>query len=101
MYAIYNGSGSFECVIEDLNNGTSNRLIRFDTLYSVFSYLADRYQSFSIDDLSLVHYGVDTRIKKDIFLVVTKRRYQDDYITMYGSSMFVCYLIEVPPNHEA
>lgn len=97
MYAIYNSSGSFNRVIEDLKNGTSDRLIRFDTLYSVFSYLADRYKSFKVEDLSLVHYAVDPRINKDVFLVVTNRRYSEDYLAMFGSPSFVAYLIEVPP----
>ena len=50
---------------------------------------------FDIYDLSVIYYAYDERIEKDVYMVVTNKMGDEDYIEEYGHPQFVSYLVTI------
>lgn len=87
-YLLYGNSGGIARVqkfIEDRQNV-------YPTLLDALKSVADsQLRLFDVEDLSIKHYGYDPRIKKEVFIILT-RRIRDE---MYTTPQFVSFMVEV------
>ena len=49
----------------------------------------------NISDLSIIYYCYDDRIKKDVYMIVTNRLGDEDYIKEFGHPCYISYLINI------
>lgn len=91
-FFIYGNGCYFDKVKEELANPKQT----FSTIEEVFAEIQRKYQGFiDIKDLSVQYYCYDERIGKEVYMVVTKRCGDEDYIEKYGVPQFVSYLVNV------
>jgi hypothetical protein len=87
-YLLYGHCGGITTVqkfIEDRQNV-------YPTLLDALKSVADsQLRSFDVKDLSIKYYCYDPRIKKEVFIILT-RRFRDE---MYTNPQFVSYMVEV------
>lgn len=91
-FFIYGNGGGINKVIEELDNPKET----FESLKEVFETIVRRYFGLlDIEDLSIKYYCYDDRIKKDVYMVVTNRYGDENYIKKYKCPQFVSYLVSV------
>lgn len=91
-FFIYGNSGGIDKVKEELSNPKET----FGSIKEVLVALKERYYNmFGIYDLSVIYYAYDERIEKDVYMVVTNKMGDEDYIEGYGHPQFVSYLVTI------
>lgn len=87
-YLLYGNSGG----IARVQKFIEDRLNVYPTLLDALKFVAySQLRSFDVEDLSIKHYGYDPRIKKEVFIILT-RRFRDE---MYTTPQFVSFMVEV------
>lgn len=91
-FIIYGNGGGIDKVKEKLANPKET----FETIKEVFEIIVKRYCGMlDIKDLSIRYYCYDNRIEKDVYMVVTNRCGNEDYIKRYKYPQFVSYLVNI------
>lgn len=91
-FFIYGNSGGIDKVKEELSNPKET----FGGIKEVLVALKERYYNmFDIYDLSVIYYAYDERIEKDVYMVVTNKMGDENYIEEYGHPQFVSYLVTI------
>ena len=91
-YFLYGNSGGIGKVKEELSNPKET----FKNIKEVFVALKERYYNlFDISDLSIKYYAYDERIKKDVYMIVTNKLGNKDYIEEYGCPQFISYMVNI------
>lgn len=91
MYFIYGNSG-----IDKVKKELENPKETFVSIKEVFEKIKERHGDFlNIANLSVKYYAYDDRIEKDVYMVVTDRFGDENYIEKYKCPQFVSYLINI------
>lgn len=91
-YMIYGNSGGIHQVQAMIKSGTPV----YSTLKEALEAAQDNVlHTYDVSDLSIKYYGYDDRIDKDVYVILTRRCSNRDFIKMYGTPQFASYLIEV------
>lgn len=89
-FFIYGNGGGINKVKEELNNPKET----FSNIKEVFEKIKERYGNLlDVIDLSVKYYCYDDRIEKDVYMVVTDRCGDVDYIEKYKCPQFISYLV--------
>ena len=89
-YFIYGNGGGIDKVQEELKKPKET----FWYIKDVFEkIIKDCKGDINIKDLSLHYYCYDPRIKRDVYMICTNRRGEENYIKKYGGPQFMKYLI--------
>lgn len=92
MYFIYGNSGGIDKVKEELSNPKET----FENIKEVFETIVKRYSGMlDIEDLSVKYYCYDDRIERDVYMIVTNRCGNEDYIEKYKCPQFAGYLVSI------
>lgn len=94
-FFIYKNNGGICAVQEKLTNLTKEDV--FDSIEEIFTKIVteDYKDCVRYEDLSIHYYSYDDRIDKEVFMVVTNRFGDEDYLKKYNCPQFVYYLVEV------
>ena len=92
-FYMYGNSGGIDKIKKELTNPKINT---FKTIKEVFVNIEKRYRNMlNISDLSIIYYCYDDRIKKDVYMIVTNRLGDEDYIKEFGHPCNISYLITI------
>lgn len=92
-FYMYGNSGGIDKIKKELINPKINT---FKTIKEVFVNIEKRYcNMLNISDLSIIYYCYDDRIKKDVYMIVTNRLGDEDYIKEFGHPCYISYLINI------
>lgn len=92
MYFIYGNSGGIDKVKKELENPKET----FANIKEVFEKIKERHGNLlNITDLSVKYYCYDDRIEKDVYMVVTDRCGDENYIEEYKCPQFTSYLVNI------
>lgn len=91
-FFLYGNSGGIDKVKDNLVNPKET----FETIKEVFETIVKRYSGMlDIKDLSIQYYCYDNRIEKDVYMVVTNKFGNENYIEKYKCPQFISYLVNI------
>lgn len=91
-FFLYGNSGGIDKVKEELSNPRET----FGSIREVFEKIEEQYGNLmGVTDLSVIYYSYDDRIEKDVYMIVTNRCGDKDYIEEYKYPQFVSYMVTI------
>lgn len=89
---IYGNGEGIDRVKDEINNPQET----FKTIKEACIAVVKRYNNmFNLEDLYIRYYGYDKRINKDVYLIITSRYGEENYIKKYGCPQFVSYMVSI------
>lgn len=97
---IYNNHGSIKDVkkfLDDAEAGKADSAKLFDSVNHCLEFIANMKHPDYLDktDLSVKYYAYDNRICRDIFIILTDRFGDDNYLKHYGVPQFISFMTQV------